>query len=373
MRLLCLALLLLFLTGCGSQAPPAPIYFGHLAPRSGPNRAYGLGTEQGILLAVEEALAIEGQVLGRPVAVLHPDTQADPTIALSLAVRLATVNRVAGLIGGAQPEIEERLCRVLQQDPLPLLTPSWLPSEVLGTCGFSLAAVPADQGKALGEFAVGKLGVKQVLVLVDNRNQGWLAVAEAFTKTVGVKAVLLRGEYASPDQWPALAEQVPQLGSQPDAVLLASSTADLEGLRTLLRKAGVAVKVPLLFGGAADGSMAGSSDLYYTTVFLADESRPQAQPFARKFAQRFGRAPGEAEALTYDAAQLLFEATRRAKALDSAKIIEELSNLKDHEGVTGRISFEKGQAASRPVFVVRGQDGQIKKAPGGRYVTIRRT
>src|SRR5437867_3968583 len=91
----------LLLAGCASRVPPEPIYIGHLAPRSGADKEVGKQAEQGIVLAIEEARDNDDLIAGRPVAVVHADSRGDGKVLEREAVRLATVNKVAALLGGA--------------------------------------------------------------------------------------------------------------------------------------------------------------------------------------------------------------------------------------------------------------------------------
>jgi branched-chain amino acid transport system substrate-binding protein len=391
------ALLGVFLaTGCGQQSPPPPIYIGHIAPRSGVQRDYGLNAEKGILLAVEEANTAEGQVAGRPVAVLHPDSQADSEVAQSEAVRLLSVNHVAGLIGGpnatesatargtskddktnppksvAKDNVgaSERLCRVAQQYKVPLILPTWLPVSTLGPYGFSIGMTPANQGKALGQLAVKNHMARQVAVLLDSRSPASIALAAAFTEALGKEVTISSHEYAGDDKFAALAAQV--VAAKPDAILIAGNSADLEKLRAEMQQAKLAADVPMLFGGderellpaLADASM-GANELYWTTVFIADAGQPKAKEFADRYEKRFQRPADSAAAQAYDAARLLFHGIRQAKTTKGEKVRDELQNVKDFDSLTGPLSFEKGHAAPRVVFVVHRQKQRTVMVPPG--------
>ena len=314
------------------------------------------------MLAVEEARAADNSVLGRPVVFLHPDCPDDADAAQSIAVRLMAVNNVAGLIGGPDPTLAERFCRIGQQYKIPVIVPVWLPSPLLGPYGFTLGPLPAEQGKALAVCAGKKLGLRRLALLTDNRNPASVALTDAFVVTLGKSAIVYRGEYASSEQFAEIVKQA--LAADPDAVLLAGNLADLGKCRSELQRAGLNESTPLLFGGTDGDTLATLTDsggpLYWTTIFVADGSRPKTQEFSRQYRERFGRSPDAAAALAYDATQVLFEAIRRAKATHSEKVRDELANLQDLEGVTGVITFDKSQAASRPVFVVHRQDQQLK-------------
>lgn len=367
-RVLCIAVSLLLLAGCGEKPPPPPIYLGHIAPRSGSQREVGLGAAQAILLAAEEVRAADGQVLGRPIAVLHPDCQGDLETAQSEAVRLAKVGNVVGLIGGYDPQVAERLARIAQQYQLPVITPTWLPAQSLGQYAFTLGPPPADRGKLLADFAVKNLGAQRLAVLTDNRSAASIVSSTAFVETAGKKLVVYAEEFSAGDKIAELARQA--AAAAPTLVLFSGNSADLERVRTQLRQAGLPEQTPLLFGGAEDRTLAavadgaGSSSIYWSTLFVADGSQPQAQAFARKYEQRFGQPPDAAAALAHDTVLLLCEAMRRAKSAQGDKLREELAGIQDFQGLTGTIRWEKNQAVGRTLYVVHRQDRQLKVVRG---------
>src|SRR5262245_66468636 len=88
--------------GCNRQAGPEPITLGHAVPLSGPAQEFGAREREGVLIAVDEANAANPPTLaGRRVHVLHADTGDSADGFQAAGVRLATVNRVAALLGGA--------------------------------------------------------------------------------------------------------------------------------------------------------------------------------------------------------------------------------------------------------------------------------
>ena len=98
--------------------------------------------------------------------------------------------------------------------------------------------------------------------------------------------------------------------------------------------------------------------------FVAGEGPPQSLEFAKKYQERFKEAPDLHAALAYDGLRLLFEAMRRAKSFQSAKILEELANTDraNFETLSGTLTFNRYHAARRPLYVAQVEDGQLRNS-----------
>ncbi len=111
-----LAAVLPALAGCQSGASPPPIVLGHVANLSGVE-PFGRHAEQGIDLALKEAVDanIAEALDGRPLRVRHTDTRGRLDAYESEAVRLVSLNRIIGSMGGARRRRSRRsiagMCR----------------------------------------------------------------------------------------------------------------------------------------------------------------------------------------------------------------------------------------------------------------------
>lgn len=356
-------LLLAFLTGCGSPRPVPAITIGNIAPRTGPQRELGLHAEEAIRLAIDEVKAPDSVLPGRTVEVRHADSEGNPETAQTVAVRLLSINRAVALIGSDDPASADRLCKIAQQYKVPVIVPVWLPSPTLGSYGFALAPTPAEQGKALAEFAAAQLKPNRIAVLVDSRSPANVARAASFIETVGKGATIRRDEFTTDEQLKGLVKS--SLGAEPQAICFAGNADDLEKLW-----AGEGAKspstVPILYAGDDNSRLTSLSDrqsgtsIYWTTPFLAEEAPATAKGFIQKYQEQYKRPPDAEAAFAYDAVRLLLEAMRQAKTARPDRVRDELAKIKDFPSLTGPISFDSSQIARRPVLVVTRQNQQWK-------------
>src|SRR5262249_34077625 len=142
----------------------------------------GESARRGIRLAVEEANKYpDEQGAGQPVRVLHANSRGDAEVFGAEATRLVRVNRVVGLLGGANAE-DIKAFRRLAGASVCLASAA---GSVGGSAGggnvFFTGLTPAQQGKTLARFAAQK-GLTHVLLLVDaaERSGRCRGLADAF-------------------------------------------------------------------------------------------------------------------------------------------------------------------------------------------------
>jgi branched-chain amino acid transport system substrate-binding protein len=377
---LCVALALLA-GGCAGSREAAPVLVGHVATLTGADREHGEQAARGIRLAVKEADQGAGGDGPPPIKVLHADAKGDPQAFEAEVVRLAAVNRVAALLGGATADQVERLDRGLV-----LVSPCGTRTRPMSEFVFLTGLTPAARGQALARFALrqqvvaglaaslaalaapGGLALVQtpcaltsdsalssgVVIIVDERREHSLRVADAFGKTLTAAGVgpvrrwRCKVDAADLKELPPLVQK-----GRPSAVLVAGDAAAVWQLRHVLPE------VPFFFADAEDGlhpphyrpDLAGG--VYTVTPFVTDSDAPRARAFTEKYRTAFHEDPDAAAALAYEGAGILFAALRQSgEAADRAALRVNLGKLHDFPGLYGPLTFDAEQTLSRPAFVV---------------------
>jgi branched-chain amino acid transport system substrate-binding protein len=360
------------LTGCMGKAAPAPIWFGHVATLSGPNKEPGESAMRGIRLAVEDINKEPDQGgLGRPFKVIHSDTRGNLQAFEAEAVRLVAINRVSFLLGGTTAAEVESLDRAR----VPVLTPTGYPTRAMSESVYFTGLSPAAQGKALARFAALELAAETIVVLQDERLGEAQEAVEAFARELPAAlakkdnktvAALRKLRFGKDVKLSNLVKVVKQLteetGKDPiKAVLFAGKADDVRELGEL--------PGPLLFLGA-DGSAPtlpaqrnASKDIYLVTAFVTDTDAPRAVEFAQRYKKEFSEEADVHAALAYEGMKLLHEAFVQSKeSLTLPRVKEELVKLKDYAGLTGALTFAEDRQLRRPAFVVRLTGGTVKTA-----------
>jgi branched-chain amino acid transport system substrate-binding protein len=339
--------------GCGSSSTPPAVHFGHVAALSGSDKPAGDQAVRGIRLAVEEANADKDAPFRA--IVHHTDTRGKLEAFEAEAVRLVTINKAVAVYGGTTADEVLRL----ERGRSPLVTPFGLRTSGMGEQVFSTGLAPGHQAALLARYAAVHLEVRRLAIVVDERGEEYLLVADqsgrAFTEAVVKKdgkseAAPLSLRFGKDAKFEELAQRLEE--HKPQAIVLAMAPTDLAHLVRHLKEP----RAKLLFAGPA-GSLAvlqavpEADGLYLTTAYVSDADTPLNQAFVKKFREAYSEAPDVHAALAYDGMRLLLEAQRRSKGIEPVR--GELAKIKDFPGLTSALSFGDDQRLRRPAFLVR--------------------
>ncbi len=92
---------------------------------------------------------------------------------------------------------------------------------------------------------------------------------------------------------------------------------------------------------------------YFTNHYSPERKDPVAQRFIKRYREKHGEVPDALAALTYDAATILLGALDRAASPAAEPLRTSLAGLKDFQGVTGTISFDKNGDAVKSAVILR--------------------
>lgn len=325
---------------------------------------------EGLQMAVDEVNAAGG-IGGRPLALRMEDDRGSVNDGLLVAQRLADDPTVAAVIGHLNSYVTVPAAAVYEAGGLVLVAPaSTDPSLTAKGHARVFRIVPTDRqtGREMAEFASAR-GHRRVAIYYVRNSYG-RALANAFEEraaTAGV-TVVARASYA-PEAAGDGRTFAPTLGEwkdmELDAIFLAGQVPQAGYLVAEARRQGITV--PVL---GADAMLsprliqAGAGAVEGTVVpapFHLEEPRPEVRRFAERFRARYGRDADAGAALGYDAVHTLAAAMRRAGSAAPEDVAAALRDLRDLDGVTGRITFdERGDLASREIRKAIVRDGAFR-------------
>ena len=123
---------------------------------------------------------------------------------------------------------------------------------------------------------------------------------------------------------------------------------------------------PVFLGGHLWGNESifqeGGKDLegsYFVSAFYVDSQQASVKKFAEDYLKKFAKRPDLLAAQAYDAARLLLKAMESSGNRDA--IHNELSHIRDFEGVSGRTTFGGHGEADKAIPVLKIQNGKFSQ------------
>lgn len=356
------------LAGCGQQeqaaSGPEVIRIGSVAPLTGAQSHIGKDNDNGARLALEEINA-QGLVLGgKPIRLelVSEDDAADPKTATNVAQKLVDQG-VKAVIGHLNSGTTIPASKIYHDAGIPQISPSATATAYTAqgyNTAYRVMANDAQQGKALGQYAVTKLGAKKIAIIDDRTAYGQGLADEFEQAATAAGASVVAREYTSDKSADFTAILTSIKGKAADLVFFGGMDPQGGPMVRQMKRLGLSAR---LLGG--DGlqninfiqlGAADAEGVVASSPGLPLDAMPGGAEFKQKFEARYGPIQVYAP-YAYDAVQILVAAMRRADSAEPAKVLAELPNT-DHAGVTGPLRFDaKGDTAGGAVTLYQVRNG----------------
>jgi len=390
------ALVAFALTGCSKNestetlepAPPAPadgapatsaapaqpaetepagaihIKVGVTIPKTGEVATYGDEADKGIALAVKDAKA-EGKVWPTTLVVDNGGTQQQTATSVK---KFIDSDKVSAILGPITTNNTIQAGDLVEAAGVPLISPSATNVDVTKNRKYVFRVCFTDdvQGRTVANFAF-DTGARKAGLLVNSNeaySRGLADVIAAQFKGRSGKIVSTLSFTKDTDDFSG---QITQLRlNSPDVVFLPAYYEQVAKCIAQARAAGLRAKFvgtdgwdsPDLYT-ISNGAVKGN---YFSSHFSPLEDRPIVKRFVENYRAAYRKEPGAIAALSYDAAALLFDATKRAGSADRQAVTTALAATKDFEGVTGKFSIDQNHNPVKAVFILEtGQSGATIK------------
>jgi len=354
------------LSGCGKKESTgeAVVKIGSVAPLTGPQTHIGKDNENGARLAVDEINARGLELGGRKVTLelFGEDDQAEPKTATIVAQKLVDAGVVA-VIGHLNSGTTIPASKIYHDAGIPQISPS--ATAVAYTAqGYHTAwrvmANDAQQGRALGQFATGKMGAKRIAI-IDDRTAYGQGLANEFEKAAtAAGGEIVAHEFTNDRATDFTAILTSIKGKTPDLVFFGGMDPQGGPMARQLKRLGLTAR---LLGG--DGlqnanfvKLAGvdAEGVVASSPGLPIDSMPGGPDFRKRYEAKYGAIQLYAP-YAYDAVNVLVAAMTRADSADPAKVLAALPKT-DLQGVSGPIKFDaKGDTTGGAITLYEVKDG----------------
>jgi branched-chain amino acid transport system substrate-binding protein len=371
----------LALAACGEQKPapktadkgaPPPaaaameVKIGHVGPLTGGIAHLGKDNENGARLAIEEANSAGIKIDGKDVkfTLVAEDDQADPKVGTTVAQKLVDA-RVAGVVGHLNSGTSIPASPIYNQAGIPVISGS-ATNPKLTEQGFKnqFRVVGRDdqQGPAIASYLAKEKKPKLVAVIDDATayGEGIANEVEKTLKAANIKVLPREKGTDKTTDWKAVLTKL--RGRNPDAVFYGGMDATGGPLLKQGRELGMKAVFSFGDGACTDKMKELAGDASEGLLCSQAGIPPQAasKKFQDAFKKKFAGEPIIYAPFTYDAANLLIEAMKKANSSDPKKYLPELQKI-SYSGATGPIAFdEKGDRKDAEITIFAMKGGKIE-------------
>jgi len=351
------------LAGCGKQS--SDIKIGHVGPITGGIAHLGKDNENGARLAIEQANEAKIKLGGKEVkfVLVAEDDQADPKVGTTVAQKLVDA-KVAGVVGHLNSGTSIPASPLYNGAGIPVISGSATNPKLTEQgykTQFRVVGRDDQQGPAIASYLANNNKPKTMAVIDDATAYGE-GIANEVEKTLKAASIAVLPREKGTDKttdWKAVLTKLK--GRNPDAIFYGGMDATGGPLMKQGRELGI--KAVFAFGdGACTEEMAKLAGLAAEGLLCSQAGIPVAaadKGFLDAYKKKFNVDPILYAPFTYDAANLLIAAMKKADSPDPAKYLPELARI-TYKGVTGEISFDaKGDRKDAEMTIFTMQGGKI--------------
>jgi branched-chain amino acid transport system substrate-binding protein len=328
--------------GAAQAQTPAPIKIGFVGELSGPQGALGQDQYDGFMMVVERN---GGKLGGVPVQIIKEDSQLKPDVATQIVQRLIERDKVPIITGVTFSNIMMAIHKPVTEKEVFLIGSNAGPSPIAGAACSPYQYIVSWQVDQLAEvfgLHANSKGYKNVYLMAPNYQAG-KDFLSGFKRTF--KGQIADEVYTSLNQ-PDFSAELTQLNAaKPDAVFVFYPGGLGINFVKQYQQAGLLGKVPLMSGGAVDGTTLPALRETAIGVLGAfpwgpDLDNKASKRFLEEFERKYNRIPASFAAQGYDSALLLDSAIAKVKGnvADKRAFMAALKAA-DFESVRGPFKF----------------------------------
>lgn len=361
---------LAFTVGCNKQKTATTqndssvIRIGEVETLTGSEATFGISIHQGIELAVNQINAAGG-ILGKKLEVVTLDDQGKSEEAATAATKLINQHQIVAIIGALASSRTMAIAPIAQKSHIPVISPTATNPKVttMGDYIFRVCFIDAFQGSVMAKFAAQHLKAKTIAIIRDIKSDYSVGLSEIFAETFKKEGgkVVAEQSYSTGD-----IDYKSQLTAirtaNPDVVFIPGYYTEVGLISRQARELGI--KVPLLGGDGWSSpklkEIAGNAvnDSYYSDHYSNEDKSEKVQGFVSEFKKSHNHLPDGFAALGYDSVKILANAIAQGKSTATETIRNQLANIQDFEGITGKIRFDADRNPVKSAIVLKIENGQ---------------
>ncbi|HYE79407.1 MAG TPA: ABC transporter substrate-binding protein, partial [bacterium] len=343
---------------------PSVITIGEVAALTGEIASFGIATDNGTTLAVDQLNAQQFFGPGITIDLKKEDDGSTPTGASTAAKKLISEQQVVALLGEVASKNSLAMAPIAQENQVPMISPSSTNPDVTELeYVFRACYLDTFQGQTIARFAYTALGKRKGAILYDQTN----AYSEGLKDAITAEFTRLGGAIAATEAYSAGDTDYRSVlakikGSTPDVVFLPGYATDTALIISQARQENI--QGPFVGGDGWDmpellqkGGQA-VEGTYFTTHYVETDPDPMVQDFVKAYQAKFNIMPDAIAALGYDSTLMLADAIKRAGTVDGPALRDAIAATKGFKGVTGEITLDPKGDPQKGIVIITIRNGK---------------
>jgi len=331
---------------------------------TGPFATFGQSSTKAMQLATEEINA-GGGVLGKQIKLIVEDDQCKPEEAANAAQKLIQQDQVLCVLGEVASSNSLAAAPICQRAQTPMVTPSSTNPAVTKTGDYIFRVCFTDdfQGLVMSKFASQKLKAKTAVIFSDvasDYSKGLSSVFRA-TFTADGRKILAEESYNQGDK-DFRAQLTKFKDLDPDVMYVPGYYGEVALILSQARQLGLKAtgiggdgwdspKLVEIAGKAAEGGC-------FSNHYSKDDPNPVVRKFVETFQAKYNEVPDALAACAYDAVRIVAQAIKSANQADRAALRDALAQVKEFDGVTGKITIDENRNARKSATILTIKGGK---------------
>lgn len=370
----------LFLTACsndgGNEGKKADdgakkeasetVKLGNSAPLTGPVSVYGITTNNGIKLAVDEVNA-NGGILGKQIEWFEYDDKGEITDAVTNYNNLMQ-DEVEAIFGGVPSKPSLAIAESAANDEVVYITPTGTQANITEgkENAFRTCFTDPFQGEVLANFSKNNLDAKKVAILRNQSSDFSMGVADVYSKKAkGLGMEVVADESYGDNDTDFKAQLTKVRKENPDVLFIPDYYEKVALIVPQVREAGIEATLVGADGWDTVLSVMDKSNFdaiegsYFANQFTLEDPSEKVQNFVKAYEEKYGDKPSTFAAEGYDTVYLYKQAVEEAGTTEWDKVIEALKNIK-FDGITGSFTYDENHNPIKTAKMMKIVNGEYK-------------
>lgn len=355
-------ILIIGIVSCAKKRPEE-IKIGAILPLTGDTASYGVALKKGMDLAIEK-INSQGGINTKKLMVIFEDSQADPSKGVSAFTKLVTADKVPIVIGDMFSAGTLAMTPIAEKNKVVLLSPTASAVELTTAGDYIFRIYPSDtyDGIYLANFVSEKLKARSASIIYLQVTS-ISAVSQVFKERFeSLGGIILGADSYKEGDTDFRGQLIKAKEDDPDIIFIPGYLKEMAMLlrqakELAIKKTFLSIstfydpKILELSGGAAEGV------LFSSPFFDPKSASVEVEEFVESFKSKYNNEPDILAGYGYDVVNIATEAIKACYQMAPDNIKEELYNIKDYPGVTGKTSFDSNGDVVKELKMMQVKDG----------------